>query len=181
MSDGTRECLNGEDRRSTNAIIRSYVGTYEDFVLTSLSVQNQNSQFIETGQTDRKDLLSQFIGLTIFDRLFNYFTNTTGIKIKKELDIIHLHNYKQGNKFIKHKDNLYPTQIHNIGVCLNDDYVGGEFVLYEPDELLPKKQGELYTFESLRLHEVKKIESGERWSIIAFLHNENLELKKRLL
>jgi hypothetical protein len=31
----------------------------------------------------------------IFDRLFNYFTNTTGIKIKKELDIIHLHNYKQ--------------------------------------------------------------------------------------
>lgn len=63
--------LNGEDRRDTNANIRSYVGTYEDFVLTSLSVQGQNSLFIETGQSDRKDLLSQFIGLTIFDRLFN--------------------------------------------------------------------------------------------------------------
>jgi len=63
--------LNGEDRRDTNGAIRSYVGTYEDFILTALSVQNQNSLFIDTGQSDRKDLLSQFIGLTVFDRLFN--------------------------------------------------------------------------------------------------------------
>lgn len=117
----------------------------------------------------------------IFDKMLNFFTNKTGIKIKKPLDILHIHNYKQGDYFKKHKDNLYPTQIHNIGVCLNDDYVGGEFILYEPYEVLPKKQGELYTFQSLRLHEVKKIEVGERWSIIAFLHVENLELKKELL
>jgi DNA repair exonuclease SbcCD ATPase subunit/DNA repair exonuclease SbcCD nuclease subunit len=62
--------LSGEDRRDTNSIIRSYVGDYEDFILTSLSVQNQNSLFIDKGQTDRKDLLSQFMGLTIFDRLY---------------------------------------------------------------------------------------------------------------
>lgn len=117
----------------------------------------------------------------IFDKMFVFFTNKTGIKIKKSLNILHVHNYKTGDYFKKHKDNLHPTQIHNIGVCLNDDYVGGEFILYEPYEILPKKQGEMYTFESLRLHEVKKIESGERWSIIAFLHNENLELKKTLL
>ena len=97
------------------------------------------------------------------------------------MNILHVHNYKTGDYFKKHRDDLHPTQIHNIGVCLNDDYVGGEFILYEPYEILPKKQGEMYTFESLRLHEVKKIESGERWSIIAFLHNENLELKKTLL
>lgn len=117
----------------------------------------------------------------IFDKILNFFTNKTGIKIKKPLNILHIHNYKEGDYFKKHKDNLYPSQIHNIGVCLNDDYVGGEFVLYEPYEVLPKKQGEIYTFQSLRLHEVKKIESGERWSIIAFLHIENLELKKELL
>jgi hypothetical protein len=115
----------------------------------------------------------------IFDRLFNYFTNTTGIKIEKQLDIVHLHNYKQGNKFTKHNDNLYPTQIHNIGVCLNDDYVGGEFILYEPYEILPKKQGEMYTFESLRLHEVKKIINGKRYSLI--IHVKNSEIKKALL
>ena len=71
IKDGVETSLNGEDRRDTNATIRSYVGSYEDFVLTALSVQNQNSLFIDTGHSDRKDLLSQFIGLTIFDRLFN--------------------------------------------------------------------------------------------------------------
>jgi hypothetical protein len=32
--------LNGEARRSTNDIIRDYVGTYDDFILTVLSIQN---------------------------------------------------------------------------------------------------------------------------------------------
>jgi predicted 2-oxoglutarate/Fe(II)-dependent dioxygenase YbiX len=117
----------------------------------------------------------------IFERMFEYFTKTTGIEIIKPIDILHVHNYKTGDVFKKHKDNLYPTQIHNIGVCLNDDYVGGEFVLYEPYEILPKKQGEIYTFPSLRMHEVKEILEGERWSIIAFLHIDNLDLKKTLL
>ena len=117
----------------------------------------------------------------IFERMFEYFTKTTGIEIIKPIDILHVHNYKTGDVFKKHKDNLYPTQIHNIGVCLNDDYVGGEFVLYEPYEILPKKKGEIYTFPSLRMHEVKEILEGERWSIIAFLHIDNLDLKKRLL
>ena len=114
----------------------------------------------------------------IFDRMFDYFTNTTGIEITKQINILHLHNYKIGNKFIKHRDNQYPGQLHNIGVCLNDDYEGGEFVLYEPEEVLPKKQGEIYTFPSLRMHEVKEITSGERWSIISFLYVENLNIKK---
>jgi hypothetical protein len=117
----------------------------------------------------------------IFERMFDYFTKTTGIEIIKPIDILHVHNYKTGDVFKKHKDNLYPTQIHNIGVCLNNDYVGGEFVLYEPYKILPKKQGEIYTFPSLRMHEVKEILEGERWSIIAFLHIDNLDLKKILL
>jgi DNA repair exonuclease SbcCD ATPase subunit len=71
VENDERISLNGDDRRDTNANIRSYVGSYEDFILTSLSVQNQNSLFIDIGQSDRKDLLSQFTGLTIFDRLFN--------------------------------------------------------------------------------------------------------------
>jgi DNA repair exonuclease SbcCD ATPase subunit len=62
--------LNGEARRNTNDIIRDYIGKYEDFVLTVLSLQNgKDGSFIDMGQTDRKDLLAQFMGLTIFDNL----------------------------------------------------------------------------------------------------------------
>lgn len=66
--------LHGEGRRDTDDIIRDYLGTYEDFVLTSLSVQNLKNNagsFIDMGHTERKDLLAMFMGLTIFDRLYN--------------------------------------------------------------------------------------------------------------
>jgi len=68
-ADGTKTSLNGEERRYTNQNIRAYVGDFEDFILTALSAQGQNALFIDRGQSDRKDLLSQFMGLTIFDKL----------------------------------------------------------------------------------------------------------------
>lgn len=117
----------------------------------------------------------------IFDRLFEYFTKSTGIKIIQPIDTIHIHNYTIGDKFKKHTDTLYPTQIHNIGACLNDNYEGGDFILYEPNSILPKKTGEIYTFKSSQPHEVSEITNGERWSIIAFLHLKNIEVIKRLL
>jgi DNA repair exonuclease SbcCD ATPase subunit/DNA repair exonuclease SbcCD nuclease subunit len=67
--DGTTQSLNGEDRRDTNAIIRSYVGSYDDFILTSLSSQTASALFIDKSHSERKDLLIQFMGLNVFDRL----------------------------------------------------------------------------------------------------------------
>jgi DNA repair exonuclease SbcCD ATPase subunit len=63
--------LNGEARRNTNDIIREYLGTYEDFILTVLSVQNSKfGSFVDMGQSERKDLICQFMGLNIFDKLY---------------------------------------------------------------------------------------------------------------
>lgn len=69
--DGTHLSLNGEDRRDTNANIRNYVGSYEDFVLTTLSSQNANALFIDKSHSERKDLLIQFMGLNVFDKLYD--------------------------------------------------------------------------------------------------------------
>lgn len=73
LENGAEVDLHGEDRRDTNEVIRDYLGTYEDFILTSLSVQGgkNNGSVIDMGNTDRKDLLAQFMGLSIFDRLYN--------------------------------------------------------------------------------------------------------------
>jgi DNA repair exonuclease SbcCD ATPase subunit len=70
--------LNGTERRDTNQIIEQYVGKYEDFVLTALSLQGNNSIFIDKSQSERKDLLAQFMGLNVFDKL--YETATEDIK-----------------------------------------------------------------------------------------------------
>jgi DNA repair exonuclease SbcCD ATPase subunit len=76
--DGRTTLLNGTERRDTNQIIEQYVGKYEDFVLTALSLQGNNSIFIDKSQSERKDLLAQFMGLNVFDKL--YETATEDIK-----------------------------------------------------------------------------------------------------
>jgi DNA repair exonuclease SbcCD ATPase subunit len=67
---GEKVSLNGEERRSTDDVVRSYIGSYEDFVLTALSVQGSNTGFIDMGQSDRKDLLSRFLGLNVLEDLY---------------------------------------------------------------------------------------------------------------
>ena len=70
MVDGQPESLNGEQRRETNAIIREYVGTYDDFILTAMSTQSNNSGFIEKSQKERKELLAQFLDMDVFEGLY---------------------------------------------------------------------------------------------------------------
>jgi len=96
---GNEVPLNGEARRNTNDIIRDYVGTYEDFILTVLSIQNSKTgSFIDLGQTERKDLLCQFMGLNIFDQLYTIAndkfkeTNTLLKNISKEQLVEQLQN-----------------------------------------------------------------------------------------
>tara|TARA_Y100000816_G_scaffold292401_1_gene287468 strand:- start:3834 stop:7004 length:3171 start_codon:yes stop_codon:yes gene_type:complete len=68
--DGVRHSLNGEERRDTNSIIRQYVGSYDDFTLTAMSVQGNNSGFIQKSQRERKELLAQFLDMDVFEQLY---------------------------------------------------------------------------------------------------------------
>jgi DNA repair exonuclease SbcCD ATPase subunit len=67
---GDKISLNGDQRRTTQVNIRKIIGSYEDFILTSMSSQNNSTVFIDKTQKERKELLSQFMGLKIFDTLY---------------------------------------------------------------------------------------------------------------
>jgi DNA repair exonuclease SbcCD ATPase subunit len=69
--NGDKVSLNGKERSETNDNIRNLLGNYEDFVLTALSVQNNNTGFIDMAQKDRKDLLAQFLDINIFEDLYS--------------------------------------------------------------------------------------------------------------
>lgn len=69
--------LNGEQRRDTDRIIQSYVGSFDDFILTALSLQGNNSNFIEKTQSERKELLANFLDLNIFDQLYELANKET--------------------------------------------------------------------------------------------------------
>lgn len=73
--DGNKVSLNGKERNDTNKNIVSVVGNYEDFILTAISVQNNNTGFIDMNQKDRKDLLSQFLDINIFEELYTIANN----------------------------------------------------------------------------------------------------------
>jgi len=68
--DGNPISLNGDQRVYTNKNIRGYLGNYDDFALTALSVQNNNTGFIDKTQTEKKDLLSQFLDISVFEELY---------------------------------------------------------------------------------------------------------------
>jgi DNA repair exonuclease SbcCD ATPase subunit/DNA repair exonuclease SbcCD nuclease subunit len=72
---GEKVSLNGEMRRDTDKIIQSYIGTFDNFILTALSLQQNNSNFIDKTQSERKDLLANFLDVTIFDSLYDLAKN----------------------------------------------------------------------------------------------------------
>ena len=116
--DGIDESLNGDERRDTNDVIKKYLGTYEDFVMTSLSLQGNNALFIDKSQSERKDILAQYIGVNVFDKLFdvvNEDNKEAAILLKNfkkddfslrlaELDEIVNTNGKVFNELVEKKD-----------------------------------------------------------------------------
>ena len=67
---GEQISLNGLTRADTDRRIRHKFGTIEDFQLTSLTSQHDALSFIKEGSTKRKEILSKFLDLQIFDQKF---------------------------------------------------------------------------------------------------------------
>ena len=62
---------NSQYGSGTNEEIRKILGTFDDFILTSLSLQTNGMNFIDKKQSDRKKILSQFMDIDIFDQLYD--------------------------------------------------------------------------------------------------------------
>ena len=62
---------NSQYGSGTNEEIRKILGTFDDFILTSLSLQNNGQNFIDKKQSERKKILSQFMGIDLFDKLYD--------------------------------------------------------------------------------------------------------------
>ena len=89
--DGSTESLNGEERRDTNSMIRQYVGSYDDFILTAMSNQSNSGGFIEKSQKEKKELLAQFLDMNVFEELYQVANEEI-----KELSAL-LKDYKNQN------------------------------------------------------------------------------------
>lgn len=128
--------LNGEQRRETNANIEKYLGTFEDFVLTALSLQGNNALFIDKSQSERKEILSQFIGVDIFDKLY-----------QKAAD----ENRDNATLIRKFKSDDFTTKLADIETQLKTDK--SEYKLLEIQQTSLKEEEELLNKEIIKLNE----------------------------
>ena len=62
--------LNGNTRAETDRNIRKYIGSIEDFLITSMSAQHGALQFVNEGSTKRKEILAKFLDLVFFEDKF---------------------------------------------------------------------------------------------------------------
>lgn len=113
----------------------------------------------------------------IFEKLSEFFQKETNSKITTIKNKIHFHKFVTGDWFGKHNDDI-DNRVFTVGVLLNQNFEGGEFKLYNLNELtLNKTVGNAYIFESKIEHEITPILSGERYSLLWFLQKDNLITK----
>lgn len=75
IENGEAIDLAGEQRSDTEKVIKGLIGTSEDFLMTSLSAQDEIKTFIMNGSTRRKQILSKFLDLDIFDKMYEMAKN----------------------------------------------------------------------------------------------------------
>lgn len=91
--NGRKISLNGNNRIETYKKISTYLGTFDDFTITTLMTQFDNKGLINTKQTQRKTILRRFLGLEIFDKLY--------LAAKEEYDELKLALKQHDLDFIK--------------------------------------------------------------------------------
>ena len=149
------ENLNGDERSDTNKNIRRYLGTYDDFILTAFSLQADNNNFIEKSQRERKDLLSQFLDITVFEQLYqlaNEEIKETAGKLKEykktdfaeiiiQADSVITNNQQsiqdleiQEDEFQKQRNDLQSKIVSLIETKLPTTYDGPDIVALESQE-----------------------------------------------
>lgn len=121
--------------------------------------------------------------MNITTKLLNWFEIESGEKLKSYNYNLTIHKYNVGDYFDKHIDAVernYKNRAYVVGFNINNEYDGGDYILYNPNQIIDKTPGVPYFFKSNRLHEITKIANGIRKSALIFINHEDL-VKNSLL
>ena len=65
----TKHILSGKTPAETRKIIETYFGTFDDMVMTSISLQNNNTQFADSTSAEKRKEFEKLLRIDIFERL----------------------------------------------------------------------------------------------------------------
>jgi hypothetical protein len=145
------------------------------------SIISYNSINITNWKLEDRNYNSQPINYSLetkwlFDKLKTFVETETNIEIIKIKEKIHFHKFIKKDWFGKHND-IRDDRLYAVGVLLNDNFEGGDFKLYNSNEIiLNKVVGNTYIFDASIEHEIAPILEGERFSLLWFLQNDNVKI-----
>jgi len=102
----------------------------------------------------------------------------------KSIPLVKFMRYQKGDKLARHTDFskygvdiIYKTYL--VQLSDSNDYEGGDLIVGK--EIASREQGSLSIINPTTPHEVTKVISGERLSMVLFLREANLNIKKTII
>lgn len=139
-----------------------------DFGKVNIKFSNATNKFVTTDNKELIDFLET--------KLSQWGVNS--------IPLVKFMRYQTGDKLIRHTDFskygvdiIYKTYL--IQLSNPNDYVGGELIV--GDVIQSREQGTLSIINPTTLHEVTMVTSGERISLVLFLMEEHLNVKKSII
>lgn len=128
-------------------------------------------------------LLEDESGKELIQKLYDWFTEETGLELYKFPKENYFMQYTEGDVFSQHTDE-YGERVWILGLQLSEDseYDGADFIFYtdEGDVLIDKMIGNCYLTKANISHEVTKLRKGNRYSFVSFPDKTSLISKKTL-
>tara|TARA_Y100000389_G_scaffold150073_1_gene149537 strand:- start:123 stop:644 length:522 start_codon:yes stop_codon:yes gene_type:complete len=163
------------------------------FNLTELNLIKSSWEVDTVDQKNYKDETKCFKDVYLNNLPQEYvdrFLDWIESKIEKKIHNRKKYNFilkimEEGDHFDYHTDTDFVNTSWEVeyaaGFHINDDYGGGEFVVYENgnERIIGKQIGIPYIFSSDVPHKINKIKSKIRYSIIVFIYNNSID--KRIL
>jgi hypothetical protein len=111
----------------------------------------------------------------LFDKIISFAERSFDVKIENFKEESWIYQWEVNDGYGMHRDNVKNRKFI-IGVQLNDDYVGGDLIVDDGNQMLivDKTIGNCYTFESAILHGVSPIISGNRFNMLTFFPTYNI-------
>ena len=106
-------------------------------------------------------------------RLCDFFESEIGLNICVRPTKLNLHHYTEGDEYGKHIDTGTPIKEWNVGIVLNEDFDGGDYLVFDENDepiVIDKTIGNVCIYQSQTPHQVTPITKGERWAIAMFIH-----------
>ena len=116
LADGSKENLEGEQRRETDNLISDTIGTYDDFMLTIIATAKNLEDLLETKPTQRGRILTKYIGLEVIEK-------------KEDINKTLMSEFKS-----KMKSNIYNTKQLEIDIENNLELIENNRKLIKENE-----------------------------------------------